>query len=140
MRTGAVRQNARTTMTDVVLDSSAVIAFLQREPGSDLVAKVITRSIISTVNAAEVVAKLTQFGLTADEAVDSVRALPTRKLPFDLHQALNAGTMWARSKSVGLSLGDRACLALAEAMQIPAMTSDRRWMKFKTAVEIRLIR
>jgi ribonuclease VapC len=127
-------------MADVVLDSSAVIAFLQREPGADVVGKVITRSIVSTVNAAEIVAKLIQYGLTADEAADSMMALPVRKLPFDLDQALTAGTMWGRSKSMGLSLGDRACLALAEAMKLPAMTSDRRWAEFDAKIEIRLIR
>lgn len=127
-------------MTEVVLDSSAIIAFLQREPGADVVAKVITRSIVSTVNAAEIVAKLIQFGLTANEAVDAMKALPVRKVPFELAQALTAGAMWDRGKSMGLSLGDRACLALAEAMNLPALTSDRRWTDFKANIEIRLIR
>lgn len=127
-------------MTDVVLDSSAIIAFLQREPGAEVVAKVITRSIVSTVNAAEIVAKLIQFGLTANEAVDAMKALPVRKIPFDLNQALTAGAMWNRGKNLGLSLGDRACLALAEAMKLPALTSDRRWIDFNANIEIRLIR
>jgi PIN domain nuclease of toxin-antitoxin system len=128
------------TTADIVLDSSAVIAFLQREPGADVVRKVLPGSILSTVNAAEIVAKLIQYGLSVDEAIDSMKALPVRKLPFDLNHALTAGTMWKRSKGFGLSLGDRACLALAETMKFPALTADKRWMKFETAIEIRLIR
>jgi len=127
-------------MAEFVLDSSAVIAFLQREPGADMVGKVIERSMVSTVNVAEITGKLLQFGFTADEAVESMKSLPVRKLPFDLQLALGAGTMWLRSKGLGLSLGDRACLALAESSGLPAMTADKRWAKFRSTIEIRLIR
>lgn len=127
-------------MSEVVLDASAVIAVLRNEAGAAQVRQSLSESNVSAVNVAEIVAKLIDYGADPDEAQQVFSILPCRVVPFDIDQALSAGTMRERVRGLGLSLGDRACLALAEAMKLPALTSDTRWTKFNSTIEIRLIR
>jgi ribonuclease VapC len=125
-------------MADIVLDASAILALLRNERGSEAVGAIIANGLVSTVNLSEVVAKLVERG--AADAVDIVESLPFEIVDFDTELALAAGLMWMRGKKVGLSLGDRACLALAERHRLPVITADRNWRDLDVAIEVRTLR
>ncbi len=127
-------------MTSVVVDSSAVLAFLQHEPGSDDVASLLNGAAISTVNFTEVLTRLIDGSRTEQEALAMVSTLPLRVRPFDEVQATSAGLLRQATRALGLSLGDRACLALARAEGLPVLTADRAWASLAVGVEIRMIR
>ena len=111
-------------MTKIVLDASAVLAMLNQEPGHEVVEKYLPQGIISTVNLSEVVAVLTEIGMSMDEAENITRELIKEIIDFDHPQALTAASLKKTTRSKGLSLGDRACLALGESHQSPG--ADRR--------------
>jgi ribonuclease VapC len=127
-------------MADIVLDASAILALLRNERGSEAVGAIIANGLVSTVNLSEVVAKLVERGTAAADAVDIVESLPFEIADFDTELALAAGLMWMRGKKVGLSLGDRACLALAERHRLPVITADRNWRDLDVAIEVRTLR
>jgi ribonuclease VapC len=112
----------------VILDASAVLAFLLREPGQDRVTEVLlTEPRMSTVNLAEVVTKYVQRGFAAQG--ERLRdELPVVFVPVDEDLALQAAFMVTVTKPLGLSLGDRICLALARRTGLTALTADRSWM------------
>lgn len=129
-----------------VLDASALLAHLQDEPGGDVVAEAIAGgAVISTVNLAEVfsrvadrgddpaklAAELTQIGLL-DGAITVE--------PFTAADAIDAGRLRPLTRDAGLSLGDRACLALARRLDAPALTADTDWQGVAHGVELRPIR
>jgi len=127
-------------MTEAVLDASAVLALLQREAGWDVVADHLDVSQLSAVNAAEVVTKLIRHGAVPDAAVEQVELLACGIVPVDRRLGLRAGALYDVTSHVGLSLGDRVCLALAERERLPVLTADRAWAALDIGVEIRLIR
>lgn len=128
----------------VVLDSSAVLAALLDEPGRDSVAAVLDGALISSVNLSEVVAKLVERGATDDEAARTVAALPFEIRGFDTEAGLIAGILRRDTRRLGLSLGDRACLALAIQAGGTVLTTDRAWVRIETAIlgdiEIQVVR
>ncbi len=128
------------TVEPTVLDASAVLALLQSESGADVVAKALPKASWSAVNAAETVAKLADQGMSADtiRSVLAMLALDTR--PFDATQAHASGLLRPVTRSHGLSLGDRACLALAQSLKRPVLTADRVWERVELDVRVRLIR
>jgi ribonuclease VapC len=123
-----------------IMDSSAILAMLLMEPGSDKVAELLSHAGLSAVNLAEVVAKLTQRGVPFSEANRMVRLLQLQIMPFDDAQALASAALYAPTRPLGLSLGDRACLALAQRRQLPVLTADRAWAKLDLGIEVKLIR
>lgn len=125
-----------------VLDASAVLALIYREPGHDYVANILSSAVVSTVNWAEVVAKLAQRGHpNPAAAAEGVRSLGVQVLPFIPADALRAGLLWPKTRGAGLSLGDRACLAVAAGIpEGVAVTSDRAWAELDVGVEVQLIR
>jgi PIN domain nuclease of toxin-antitoxin system len=125
-------------VADVVLDSSAVLALLRNEPGADLVERVIAGSIISAVNLTEIVTKLIERGAPAKDAIMIARGLPFAIAGHDEDLATSAGALWAQTRDLGLSLGDRACLALAARENLPALTADRRWTEVEAEVGVRV--
>jgi ribonuclease VapC len=127
-------------MTQAVFDTSAVLAWLHTEPGSDLVAQFIPSAVLSSVNAAEVQSKLVRDGVDPKVAWESVVASVSQIIPFNAAQAEAAGSLIAQTQPHGLSLGDRACLALAFSLNAPVYTTDRAWAQVKIGVEIRLVR
>ena len=127
-------------MDSVVLDSSAVLAFLYGEPGGEHVSKVLHGAAISTVNFAEVLARLIDRGWPDTEALAMISNLPLLVRAFDSDHAISAGLLRPDTRRLGLSLGDRACLALARAEGLPVLTSDRAWASLDVGVEIRMIR
>jgi len=101
---------------------------------------VIARSLLCSVNLTEVVSKLIERGATAPAALEVARGLPYEIVPYDEDFASDAGVLWAETRATGLSLGDRACLALARREELPALTTDQRWAREKVGVDVQLIR
>lgn len=126
-------------MSSAVLDASALLALLQDEPGSDRVLESLPGGLISSVNLSEVVAKLAELGIPEPE-IRLALSLGLDVVPFDEALAYSAGTMRPATRSAGLSLGDRACLALARSRSLPALTTDRAWRDIDVGVEVKVIR
>lgn len=127
-------------MSEVVLDASALLALLNQEPGCDEVAATIPGAAISSINLSEVVAKLMEAGMPEKEVHQALESVELDVRPFDLQAAYRTGALRLETKSHGLSLGDRACLALGQALARPVVTTDRNWRELKVGVEIRLVR
>lgn len=127
-------------MPDCVFDASAVMARLKNEAGADTVEVRAPGAVMSAVNLAEVIARLIDLGLEPTTAAMAVGDLGIEIAPFDGAMAIRAGLLRAETKRRGLSLGDRACLALAETMGLPAITADRAWAELDLGVEVVLIR
>lgn len=118
-------------MADVVLDASAVLALLNREPGGERVERYLAEGVMSAVNAAEVLSKLVDAGLTLGEAREGLALLGFRILGFELRDAEAVAALRTRTKSKGLSLGDRACLALGLRLEAVVVTAERSWAGLK---------
>lgn len=124
-----------------MLDASAVLAYLQREPGVERVAQALDRgAAISTVNLAEVLAKLVRTGRAPEPVASRLQALGLRVDAFTVADAEVSAALVADTRRLGLSLGDRACLALARRLGLPALTADRAWVGLEVGVEIRSLR
>ena len=128
-------------MSRVVLDASAVLAILNREPGAEkLPLRLLRDATISTVNLAEVQTKLVNRGLDPDDAWDAAIGPVRGTEAFTIEQARIAGDLVARTRPLGLSLGDRACLALGIALGATVYTADRSWKGLRLGIRIRHIR
>ena len=127
-------------MNRVMLDASAVLAFVIGEPGSDRVPVMTGEAAISSVNYAEVVSIMIAQGMGETSVRQQLAQIVLDVIDFDRNLAEEAGFMIAKTKACGLSLGDRACLATAKREQIPALTSDRSWSKVDVGVQVQLIR
>lgn len=129
-------------MNGVVLDASALLAMLFREPGGNEVADLMGGDArISTVNVAEVLTRFVRDGLDSDALWERLRRSNLRLLPFTSSNAAAAARLAPLVQPWGLSLGDRACLVTAEAHGLPAVTADRAWASLNDiGIEIRLIR
>jgi ribonuclease VapC len=123
-----------------VLDASALLCALVGEKGSESVQEALADACISAVNVAEVIAKLTERGVPFDEIMNIIRELNLDIVLFTVEHAVKSGAMRLTTKRFGLSLGDRACLALAQAEQAIALTADRIWADIDVGVEVRLVR
>ncbi|RKZ39466.1 MAG: VapC toxin family PIN domain ribonuclease [Gammaproteobacteria bacterium] len=125
--------------SEVILDSSALLALIYQEPGADIVAK--EKSVaISTVNLTEVVTKLIENGLLETDIQDTLATLNLTIVPYDEEIAYEAGRLRTLTRKQGLSLGDRACLATALIRGVPVLTADRIWLQANVEVEIKCIR
>ena len=120
----------------VVLDASALLAVIEDEPGAETVEDTLADSAISAVNFSEVVAKLVDRGFGNEAVVARMNAFSLAVHAFDAAQAWRAGLLRRETRARGLSLGDRACLALAEALEAPAMTMDRSWAALDLEVQV----
>ncbi len=127
-------------MAEVVLDASAILAYLFNEPGADMVAAVLLRSIVSPVNVAEVISKLIDHGFSADAAETTIGLLGCEIAPADAAVGLAAGKLHAMTRGRGVSLGDRFCLSLAARLGLPAFSANRSWKSLGLNLEITLIR
>jgi PIN domain nuclease of toxin-antitoxin system len=127
-------------VTDVVVDASALLAVLRDEPGADRVRSVIANCLVSAVNLAEVLTKLVQRGTPIAAAKTAVGLFNIRVVDFSTSLAERTGALAAVTRGRGLSLGDRACLALASERRLPALTADRSWHGLDLGVEVVLIR
>ena len=128
-------------MSRVVLDASAVLALLNNESGADkLTPELLSNATCSTFNLAEVQTKLVSAGAAPDEAWEDTLSPIREAAPFTEEHAKIAGGLVAQTRALGLSLGDRACLALGLALKAPVYTADRSWKKLKLGLRINVIR
>ena len=124
----------------VVLDSSALLCVLNGEAGADRVAQVLPSAVIGAANLAEVVTKLRERGLSAEEVEEVLGGLQLDVRPFTPAQAYATGHLRPATRALGLSLGDRACLALAAELGVPTMTADQAWSSADVGVKVEVIR
>lgn len=129
-------------MSDFVLDASALLAFIQDETGRDRVFELLAtgRCIASAVNISEVAAKLADEGTVESDVVAIIDRLHIEVVPFDRSDALEGGRLRPATRSLGLSLADRACLALALRLGLPVVTTDRQWANLNIGVHVELAR
>ena len=126
-------------MSKFVLDSSAVLAALNKEPGGERVLSRFKDGAISAVNFAEVVSKLSRTGDVSQIISDLQDLLPDIR-PFDADQALASGLLGSPIRDLGLSLGDRACLELGKRLGVPILTADPAWEKLDVGGKIECLR
>lgn len=125
---------------DIVADASAVIALLVGEPFSRFDPLRLANASISAVNLSEVVARLQEIGMPESEVDIAVARLNLRVVAFDEPQARATARLRSVTRHAGLSLADRACLALGLRLGKPVVTADRVWASLDIGVEIVLIR
>jgi ribonuclease VapC len=125
----------------VVLDASALMAILNSEPGAEkLTPQIMSTAATSTVNLAEVHGKFVQWGFSPDDAWVAANAAIHEAVAFTVEQAKTAGDLVLQTRGLGLSLGDRACLALGIALRAPVYTADRSWKNLRLGIRIHVIR
>ena len=125
----------------IVLDASAILAVISGEPGAEkLTPDLLARAVGSTVNLAEVQTKLVSRGWTSEQAWEDAISPVRQVASFDEEQARIAGDLVTQTRHLGLSLGDRACLALGIALKLPVYTAERAWKRLKVGVRIHVIR
>ena len=128
-------------MTSYVLDASALLVLLKGETGSERVVEAITEgAAISAVNFSEVVGKLCEGGMPEEAIHESLDLLELDIVEFDMTLAYQAGLLRPHTRQAGLSLGDRACLALAQHLNLPALTADRAWKGLLPGLNVQVIR
>ena len=124
----------------VVFDSSAVLAVAFGENGAAVALRATRGAIMSAVNVTEVITRMIDEGASHSEALRSLQEINPAIRPFDESLAVEAGFLRAATRQYGLSLGDRACLALALRERIPVVTADRTWSQLDLGVDIQVIR
>src|SRR5713226_7460926 len=113
-------------MTSCVLDASALLAFLNQERGHERVAEAIRNgAALSVVNLSEVVSKLSTEGMPELLIHEALDPISLTIIDLDARLAYQVGLLRPLTRRLGLSLGDRACLALAQSLDLPALTADR---------------
>ena len=130
-------------MNRIVLDTSALLAILNEETGAEIFTQqfeLLANATMSAVNISEAYGKLVGRGIRAEDAWEAVIAPIPEIVDFDTEQAKIAGWLQPQTRSLGLSLGDRACLALGIALKAPVYTADRAWKKLRLEVSIQVIR
>lgn len=127
-------------VTEFVLDASSIIALLAREKGFEKVAAVVDTAKMSAVNLAEAGSHLTEAGYSLAQAQAVLSEIPVHVVPFDEEQAMETARLRALTRSLRLSLSDRACLALARKLRLPAMTADHAWGRLNIGVHVTVIR
>lgn len=131
----------RPGVSSIVLDASAILALLSGEEGAEkLTLDLLKNSVSSTVSLAEVQGKLVSRGIEPEVAWQAATCALRAAVPFTDEHAKVAGSLITRTKSAGLSLGDRACLALAISLGAPVYTADRSWKDLKIGVRVHSIR
>ena len=124
----------------VVLDASALLAFLHDEPGSLVVSRALEGACVSSVNWSQVLQKALARGIGVDGMQQDFIDLGMVCEPFTQDHAEIAAQLWSKTRSHGLSIADRACIALASSREAPVLTADRAWEQLALTVEIRVIR
>jgi len=123
-----------------VLDASALLCLIQKEAGSERVAECLPNAVISSVNLAEVITKLHDHGMPEAIIQSMLGFLQCDTVPFQEADAYLTAALRAETRHLGLSLGDRACLALAKRLSAIAITTDRAWEKLGDLCPVEYIR
>lgn len=123
-----------------VLDTSALLAIYNNEPGAAEAQRALDNSVISTVNASEMMGKLIEWGVPVQDALESFADFNIPQIAFDEDQARIAAELVLVTKRAGVSLGDRACLALGRTTGFTVLTTDRAWKTLQLGINIRVLR
>ncbi|MPZ24222.1 MAG: PIN domain-containing protein [Dehalococcoidia bacterium] len=123
-----------------VLDSSALLAVLFEEPGGQDIRQRLAQAVLSTVNWSEAAQKFVERGTSFNLTAQRLFGFGLRVEPFTIEDAERAATLRPPTAALGLSLGDRACLALAERLGLAAFTADRAWARLAIGIDVRMIR
>jgi PIN domain nuclease of toxin-antitoxin system len=123
-----------------VIDASALLAYLQEEPGGSFVGEHLDGALMSSVNLCEIIQKAKQFGADTVGLTTDLMELGIQIEPFSAAQALIAADLWQSTRVHGLSLADRACLALAIDHQVTVLTADRAWGDIELPLAVDVIR
>lgn len=126
----------------MLLDASAVLAFLQAEPGHEAVQDALHAQpcLVSAANQAEVIAKLLDRGLAPEDVQAILADLGYTVVEVTAEDGFQAGFLRAATRRHGLSLGDRLCLSTAARLGIPVLTADREWLALGLPLDIRCLR
>lgn len=124
----------------IIFDSSAILALLNMERGHEIVAQNLDRAIVSSVNFSEVITVLARKGLGQERVIKSLKETFLHIEDFDTEQAIVAAKLDEVTRAHGLSLGDRACLALAKSKNLSVLTADKVWKGLELSVKVQLIR
>ncbi|AHE99083.1 PIN domain-containing protein [Thioalkalivibrio paradoxus] len=124
----------------VVLDASALLAFLHDEPGGEKVSPALEGARVSVVNWSELLQKSLRQGVDVAGMGQEFTEVGVRFEPFTSQQAETAAWLWSHTRNHGLSLAGRACLALAMDKGLPVITADRAWARLNLGIEIRVLR
>jgi len=127
-------------VSEVVFDSSVLIAILQREPFDPIVLDLLEDAVLSTVNLAEVISKQVEIGAFSAPAAERLFASLKRIEPLSAVQGRICGALRGPTRNAGLSLGDRCCLALAIELGAEVYTAERMWAQVDVACKVHLIR
>jgi PIN domain nuclease of toxin-antitoxin system len=123
-----------------VLDASALIADIYGEKGTAVVHPHLSKAMISCVNLTEVATRMADSGTPLDQVEENLKGIGVQIIPYDEELAFIAAALRAKTRAYGLSLADRACLALAMREKLPVLTADTAWKKLSVGVKITLIR
>lgn len=125
----------------VILDASALLALIQEETGAEIIKPLLKFSVISVVNVTETLSVLQRTNISPEEGLTLITDIITTIVPFDLEQAEQVAKLHPLVQPQGLSLADRACIALGIKLQIPIYTADRIWSDLQIDnANIKLIR
>ena len=127
-------------MNKAVLDSSALLAFINQEKGSEVVEKHLPNALMSSVNIAEVIAVLSLIDMPQNIITSIIEDLNIEVINFDQEQALQTGFLRKTTKKAGLSLGDRACISVSTIKNLTVITADKVWTELGLTNNIVLIR
>lgn len=128
-------------MNNTVLDASALLALIQQEQGAEIIKPLLKFSVMSAVNIAECLTALQRTGVSPQEALILITDIIATIVPFDIEQAGYVAELQSKVQHKGLSLGDRACIALGIKLQVPIYTADRIWAELQLdGADIKLIR
>lgn len=124
----------------MVLDASALLAYLLQEPGAEVVDGLLSDARMTSVNWAEVVQKSLSAGVEVQGMREELQALGMQVEPFSAVDGEQAGQLWPLTRQRGLSLGDRACLSLGLRLGLTVVTCDRAWAELPLEVEVQVLR
>jgi ribonuclease VapC len=124
----------------VILDASALLAFLFDESGADVVAAFLPHASLSAVNYCETLTKSVERGKPLAESVRLLTRLRLSVVAFDAELAAVTASLRPMTRPLGLSLGDRACLALGLTLNLPVVTADREWIRLNIGVSVQCVR
>jgi ribonuclease VapC len=127
-------------VASIVLDASVILAHINGEAGSERAAAFFGDALICAVNLSEVVAKLMERGGSLGLVRAALSRYGLQVAAFDEELAERTGALRPLTKAFGLSLGDRACLALAGRSALPVLTADRMWKDLNLSIEVQLLR
>ena len=124
----------------MIIDTSALVAFLKNEIGAGVVERHFGGACISGVTLAETAGRMERDGIPSADTVRAFTSTPIEIVQFDAEQAIQAGVLIQRVRGRNLSFADCCCLALAIVRKLPVLAADRPWRGVELPIEVRLIR